>query len=425
MFFFSLAVQAAPGRFTPIFLRSHGLSESQIGFLLAFPIVFSLISTPLICSWADRHKAREFTALTTQALFTVFFLFQIIALPGLSLIRADKVFSFFLVVRILQVLFFNPAYALLISIVLSRLKLLYGHKGHELLGRYRLWGAVSWAAVSLSLGAMLDTFSSMLSVYLLFGGFSCLYLYCLMMFASRSELPNENSAISVEEKQDGADDQTEAIELDSTAYSPFFVIQHLLNSGGISTVLFFNLVFWESAGMSIIENLVFLFFKDELNASNVLCGATVLITVVFEIPIFARAPSLLSSLGAPALAKIGALGYVIRTAGYVLVPHVWFVLLMEPLHGVTFGTFHTASVAYISERVPTQLESSGQALVSVVSALGRIIGTVCGGYMMELYGSSKLFGSSSVLVSLAIILFHLSEKHSYQKMEPALESEYI
>ncbi|PXF49815.1 Major facilitator superfamily domain-containing protein 6 [Gracilariopsis chorda] len=423
----SLAVQAAPGRFTPVFLRSHGLSESQIGILLALPTACSLLSTPLVCSFADRHKARESTALATQTLSTIFFLLQIIALPGLGLIQGGSVFAFFLLVRILQVMFFNPAYSLLISIVLSRLKLLHGHKGHELLGQERLWGAVSWAVVSLVLGVMLDTFSSMLSVYLLFGFFSCSYLCCLFRFARSSKLLSEHMEGSTMEEEENiiANNGTESLELESSSYSPLFVVRHMLNSEGVSSILFFNLVFWESAGMSVIENLVFLFFKDELNSSNVLCGVTVLITVVFEIPIFARAPSLLSSLGAPALAKIGALGYVVRTAGYVIAPHVWFVLLMEPLHGVTFGTFHTASIAYISDRVPIQLESSGQALVSVVSALGRIMGAVCGGYMMEVYGSQILFGSSAILVALATLLFHLSEKRSHQMVESAFESEYI
>ncbi|KAI0562587.1 hypothetical protein FGB62_58g145 [Gracilaria domingensis] len=149
--------------------------------------------------------------------------------------------------------------------------------------------------------------------------------------------------------------------------------------------------------------------KDELGSSNVLCGISVVITVVFEFPIFAKAPELLASLGAPVLAKLGALSYVIRAVMYALAPNAWFILLAEPLHGVTFALFYTASIAFISDRVPPELEATGQSMIAMVAALGRILGTSCGGYVIEAYGSHVLYAGASVLVSISIIAFHIAQ----------------
>ena len=41
-------------------------------------------------------------------------------------------------------------------------------------------------------------------------------------------------------------------------------------------------------GMTIVENLVFLLFRD-LGASYFVCGITVVVTVIFEIPILKQA----------------------------------------------------------------------------------------------------------------------------------------
>ena len=51
-----------------------------------------------------------------------------------------------------------------------------------------------------------------------------------------------------------------------------------------------------SAGMAVVESLLFLYFEF-LSGSNTLCGLTVALTVLFEIPIFHIAPTLLRPYG--------------------------------------------------------------------------------------------------------------------------------
>ena len=54
-----------------------------------------------------------------------------------------------------------------------------------------------------------------------------------------------------------------------------------------------------SMGMSLVENLSFVFFSEHLHASSTLDGFTVVVTVLFEVPIFYFAPAMLEKFGPP------------------------------------------------------------------------------------------------------------------------------
>lgn len=69
-------------------------------------------------------------------------------------------------------------------------------------------------------------------------------------------------------------------------------------------------------------------------------GVTVIVTVIFELPIFHYASSVLRWLGNPGtMLQWASLAYITRVIGYSFIPkdHPNIVLLLEPLHGVTIG----------------------------------------------------------------------------------------
>ncbi|CAN8073207.1 unnamed protein product [Agarophyton chilense] len=423
LYFGVMAVLAAPGRFTSVFLQAHGLSLSKVGILLAIQPICDLIATPFFCNYSDIHNNREETAMLLAIFSLFFFCCQIIALPGLDLIKGNQLFLFFLAVRVLYGLVAAPAYALMNGTILLALKLRHGHKGHELMGHERLFGAVSWALVSLGIGLLLDIFSSSMIVVYVFS-VVCTFSYVLCINAyvrnsKQSREENECSLLAVEENDDG--NSLNLAECPSQRVTAVHFVKQLFSSDGLATSFFFNLIFWEAAGMTLVTNLLFLFMQDELQSSNLQCGISVIITVMFEFPLFAKSPELLSSFGTSGLAKLGASCFVLRAVMYSVAPNAWFVLLAEPLHGVTFALFCTASTAFISDRVPRELEATGQSMISVVTSLGRILGTVCGGYVMETYGSHLLYAGASIMVAIAIIAFHIVDCRSNRRCSPNLD----
>lgn len=147
-----------------------------------------------------------------------------------------------------------------------------------------------------------------------------------------------------------------------------------------------------SSGMSVVESLVFLFFEF-LGGSNTMCGITVALTVLFEIPIFAVAPKLLRKLGSGRLLLVAGGSYIIRVIGYSIIPkgHVVAVLLLEPLHGVTYACAQTSTVDFAAHLTPKGSEASGQGLMGVVKGLGSVTGLFLGGVLEETYGPRIMY----------------------------------
>lgn len=165
-----------------------------------------------------------------------------------------------------------------------------------------------------------------------------------------------------------------------------------------------------SMGTSVVENLVFLFFQDELGGSNTICGLSILVTVIFEIPIFHYSAKLLSKYGKESLQKVACLAYVVRVVGYTLIPkdYVGLVLLFEPLHGVTYACSKTASVDFASSSSPPGFESTGQGLMSTFQGLGTIIGLSVGGWIEATFSAATLYRSYAVVVGVGLITFYIS-----------------
>jgi hypothetical protein len=210
-------------------------------------------------------------------------------------------------------------------------------------------------------------------------------------------------------------------------------LSHLLKTYMSSTV---NLAFFFYAitlgyGMAIVENLVFLFFQ-ELDASYFLCGVSVVVTVVFEIPLFSRSKWLLENCGVSKLLVLAGLCYSFRVVGYTLCPGGWFVLFFEPMHGVTIAAWNTASVEMVASMTPPEFAATGQAFLNLIrSGVGATLGTSVGGAIIRLYGESACYRVSAVIVSLGLLVYwtaaHISSRKqplTIAEIVPSKELEY-
>ena len=158
-------------------------------------------------------------------------------------------------------------------------------------------------------------------------------------------------------------------------------------------------------GMSVVENLIFLYFEF-LGGSNTLCGITVAITVLFELPIFHYAPYILRWMKSPVwMFQAGCLAYVVRVVGYSIIPvsHAPWVLVLEPLHGITIGFVLTGSVAFVDSLMPTGYESSGQGFLSSVTGLGQFFGLCIGGVLE----GRVLYRVLAGIVSFGSLILHI------------------
>jgi len=166
-----------------------------------------------------------------------------------------------------------------------------------------------------------------------------------------------------------------------------------------------------NSGTSVVESLVFLFFEF-MGSSYTLCGFTTTVTVLFEIPIFQYGDFLLKNLGSGKMLIIACLAYVTRVFGYTLIPrnHIALVLLLEPLHGVTYAFSQLSVVEFFARHTPPGYEARGQGILSLVRGLASFIGLSVGGWSEQTYGPVIMYRGFATAVSFAILQFFVSEK---------------
>lgn len=426
IFFTLFCAMAMPGRFLPLFYVAHHQSDAHIGILIAVATAVSVFASPFLCNIADRSGRRERFAALAYALTSIAFLAQGVAWPAAGLVAPQNTFAVLLVLRVLFGFWKAAAYPLVSAIAIETLREESGEDGHQRFGEERLWGAVSWAACALALGCVLDVKGvEMWVVHVGVAFFGVVHVIMLLVFErkkmeKKEEAKDRQAILSLEaedalvqeelEEEDGApvEEKKQKMKDDTPASMAVLpAVYRILTKGGLPTILYFNMAFWLGFGMSLVENLLFLFFKFDLHASNFVCGLSVVITVIFEIPLFAIAPKLLQRVGSPALAVIGCFAYVVRGFGYTIAPNGWVVLLFEPLHGVTFACIETATVAFVAERTPKELAATGQAVAAGIKTLSVTLGASVGGWGMQRFGSKIVYRTGGLLVMTAAVAFVL------------------
>jgi PPP family 3-phenylpropionic acid transporter len=87
------------------------------------------------------------------------------------------------------------------------------------------------------------------------------------------------------------------------------------------------------------------------------------------------------------------------------------ILLAQVLHAFTYGTFHMASVLYIDRLAPPESKTLAQALNNALTyGLGLMVGFFLNGALYGVIGSFGLFQASSLIAVLGGALFALFQK---------------
>lgn len=98
----------------------------------------------------------------------------------------------------------------------------------------------------------------------------------------------------------------------------------------------------------------------------------------------------------------------IRWLGISLVDDAASLIALSLLHGLSFGSFYVAAVAFVARRVPDSLRASGQALmVSITFGVGGVVGYLGAGTGYQLLGGFTLFAVAAALELVPAVLILL------------------
>lgn len=375
-YFASFCYFATYYRYLTLYFESDGFSASQIGLLMSVSRVLGIVFTPLINATADKTKRARGICQVSSLIAAVPLL--LLSIPGATFAGRAAAFWTFSLLS-------SPQGSLRDALAIAACG-----QDVERWGKARVYGAVGWGLMHLLLGPLVDAlgFSALFASQLLLAAF--------LFLATRRGVPQACGKV----QQD--------------------VSMRDIAKLFCRNKIFFVNVTVVGAGFAMVEGMLFLLLQ-EMGASTLLCGLSVVVTVVFELPIFTYAKPILERLGVRRMILLGQVAWVIRAAFYANLYSAWAVLLIEPLHGVTFALVWTATTQHVANPAISGqgMEASAQGLLSVCfGGVGPILGLAGGGYLFDTVGSHAAYAIFAVVVMLSAAMYAAFEKDP----DPSLEA---
>jgi len=391
LFFLSGLSASTWGRFGVIFYnRVANLNPFQIGILQGVMPLVSLVTTPCWGIMADCIYSRKRVYLFCNIVNTF-------CLLTLALIKKPTFLSILICVSGMS---FFTASGVLDAFVLDYL----GERYRSKYGTVRLWASISWGLGAFIMGFVTDMY-----------GFQWNFvLYVSMMFTNIGIVWYGLPARSKSEQERYDVQHSNSIDSDSAtdvSFSRRSILQGVLKEVICRPVVIVWLfqVIVIGAAMSLVDSFLFVYLQNDLSASTKLCGTTVGVTVIFEIPIFYYSKWLLSHVGHDMLFIISMIAYSTRVFGYTLLTKdtVYWILPLEILHGVTYACMWIASVDFACRVSPAEWSTTVQAILSAsFGCFGYFIGSIVGGWVLQNYSAVVMYrGMGSIIV--VILMLHL------------------
>ncbi len=347
----------------PLWLKFQGLNAVEIGLVTSVPLFIRIAATPIIGFAADRARSVR-RIVVIAAAFGLLSACVLMASAGLWMILV-----FFTLFQI-------SSMALM---PLAEVAAMQGvrEKGLDY-GRMRLWGSVAFIAANIAGGWVIAEWGNATIMPILIGG-SVLSLAAGWFLPERRAEPPKGGAAP-------AAMQTMNWRAIKAALRHRGLLLIMLAGGVIqashAVYYAFSAIHWQAQG---IDGRWF----------GILWG----VGVVAEVVLFAYAGRVLARIGALAMIAIGAAGGILRWGVMAADPSFGVLLVLQLLHGLTFGATHLGTVHAIQERVGTDQAASAQALHSALSS-GVLMGLT-----MMLAGA--LYGAYQGVSYLAMMVLSL------------------
>lgn len=374
LYFLSGFTSSSWGRLSAIFYTIKGLTPSEIGFLDGLILTFRLFTIPIWGYISDKTRNKKGVFIFCSAASTI----TLCAFAS-DTITNQGVWVIYLI-AIVTAIFTNSG-------ILNPYAIEILGKHSSAWGYLRVWMAISWGIGTFIFSFVYDYFRDFKINFALF--FVC---NCINLLVIHYNLPNKTKAENL-------------ISSDKIKYFDVLKVFSKLKILGFILQMFL----W-NACFNLIEKLSFIYILKDLQGPVWMTGTTVLITVIFEIPIFFKSEMIIKNMDYFTRLSISMLAYIIRMIGYVSVNKetVIWILPFEFTHGITYAFMAISSTELIREEAPKHLISSVNSLVQILTSFaGNCFGVVLGGYIMEKYSGHLLYTGAGYVMLVMLIVHNL------------------
>lgn len=351
--------------FWPVWLESKGLGAEEIGMVIALGIVMKIIANPLVAQVADRRGERK----------RLIVLLTTISLAIFALFALASGFWSIVIINCIFFAFWSPAMPLQESLTMQSAAR-YGFD----YGRIRLWGSITFIISAMGIGHLLKGSSTDLIYWTIAGTIALTSLSALL-------LPDIRPPTSTLK-------QLPFITVLKDRRFVLFLLASALVNASHAVLYGFGTIHWQRAGLS----------------SDVIGGLWAE-GVIVEIALFIFGQQVVTKIGPARLIALAGVAGVIRWTGIGLTTDLPFLIVLQALHGLTFGAAHLGAMHFIQSRIKPELSATAQSLYSsVVMGIGMGTAFFFSGYLFAAYGASAYFPMALMSGLGAVIIFMLRRR---------------
>lgn len=154
------------------------------------------------------------------------------------------------------------------------------------------------------------------------------------------------------------------------------------------------------AASAALDSCFSLYLRD-LGHGGTFIGAAWTVGVLAEVGFFWGASRMTARWGADRVLMFALAVGVVRWAALAFVRSPEGIMLLQPLHGITFGCFWVAGTQIARERAPAEAQTAAQGLFGAASSLGAFTAQLVAGAVYQARGPRTLFLAAAVLSAIA------------------------
>jgi PPP family 3-phenylpropionic acid transporter len=362
---------AAYNTFIPLYLSNIGFTKGTIGALLALGPFITIFAQPFWGMAGDRANTKNF-------ILKILLFGSAVAVALYSVST-----SLYYLVLIMSLFVFLQSSVGPIS---DSITLEYLDETKWKFGPIRMAGTIGYALMSIVAGILAKR--NVANIFILY------FFIALAAFVMVFNLPSIKGHQAHGKK-----------------VSPFILFRHK----ELMLFFIFNLI------MQIVLGFYYSFFSiyfQQLGGDTGLLGWAMFLSSTSEIPFLLFADRIIRKIGFRYTLLAAAVVLSLRMLFIGLTSSLAVILLLMLMHGLTFIVLTFSMATYINSEVPKELKASGQALNALIClGLARIVGSVAGGFLSDIYGISRVFVMDSILgfITVAVFSFIFLKKNDVQR----------
>jgi PPP family 3-phenylpropionic acid transporter len=352
-----------------LYLKSYGLSGTQIGLLLAVGPIISILAQPMWGMISDRYQAQRKVLVFTLTASTI---------TGLLYPAVGGRFVWLLLLYLVLMLFQSAIVPIMDAMALSHVQKSTGDYGS-----IRMYGALGFA-LAVWVSGQLAEWVGLTAIFYLYG---FAFMLCILIVRT---LPQED------------------VRLTTSVWSG---LGKLLR---IPQYVLFLLAAFLIFGPINANNSYFSLFYTSIGGAVAGVGLAFLLFAGSEAPVMRVAGRFINRFGMLPIVIFSGIVAGIRWLYYANEPSPGMVLVFFFLQGLSVGLFLPTAARFIREHTPQDMQVTAQAIYAALgNGLGTVVASSFAGVLFDRYGilsTYQYFAVSSMAGSLLLLVLYLRQQ---------------